>query len=140
MKQHLAKSLLMAGALIASYPLLAQQLAPAQQAQPMPATQVAPGAPVAPAASTGYGAPAAPTGYAAPAAPAAAPVDVAQQQPAANPYAQGSMETVQRGVPPAPGTATMAPAPVAADPASMSLPPDALGSRLGRRNIYLDGA
>ncbi|WP_066741658.1 hypothetical protein [Cupriavidus sp. D384] len=138
MKQHLAKSLLMTGALIASYPLLAQQVAPVQQAQPMTATQAAP---VAPAASAGY-APAAPAGYAAPSATSApaAPVDVAQQQPAANPYAQGSMETVQMGVPPAPGSATMAPAPAAVDPASMSLPPDALGSRLGRRNIYLDGA
>lgn len=135
MKQHLAKSLLMAGALIASYPLLAQQLAPAPQAQPMPA-QPAPVAPVAPAASAGYAAPAASAGYAAP----AAPVDAAQQPPAASPYAQGSMETVQMGVPPAPGAATMAPAPVAAEPAGMSLPPDALGSRLGRRNIYLDGA
>jgi hypothetical protein len=131
MKQHLAKTLLMTGALIASYPLLAQQMAPVQQAQPMPAPQAAT---VAPATSAGYAAPAAP----------AAPVDVAQQQPAANPYAQGSMETVQMGVPPAPGAATMAPAPapapMAVDPGSMSLPPDALGSRLGRRNVFLDGA
>ncbi len=134
MKQHLAKSLLMAGALVASYPLLAQQMAPVQQqAQPMPATQAAPAMQPAQAA---------PSGYAVPAAPGA-PVDVAQQPAAANPYAKGSMETVQMGVPPAPGAATVAPAPMSAtavDPASMSLPPDALGTRLGQRNRFLDGA
>ncbi|GJG98664.1 hypothetical protein [Cupriavidus pauculus] len=129
MKQHLAKSLLMAGALVASYPLLAQQMAPVQQAQPMPAPQPAAvqPAPVAPGATGGYAAPA----------------------PAANPYAQGSMDTVQRGVPPAPGAVNAPPPPGMApppppnamvDPAFMSLPPDALGSRLGQRNRFLDGA
>ncbi len=39
MKQHLAKSLLMAGAMIASYPLFAQQAQPIQPTQPMPTTQ-----------------------------------------------------------------------------------------------------
>ncbi|RZT36883.1 hypothetical protein [Cupriavidus agavae] len=122
MKQHLAKSLLMAGALVASYPLLAQQF-PAQQAQPMPAPQSYQPAPLAPPP------------------PVAAPV---QQQP--NPYAQGSMQGVQTGVPPAPGAVAPntayapPPPPAAVDPASMSLPPDALGTRLGQRNPFLDGA
>ncbi|MDT6963139.1 hypothetical protein QTN24_16695 [Cupriavidus sp. SZY C1] len=127
MKQHLAKSLLMAGALVASYPLLAQQMAPVQQAQPMPAPSAAPSSVTAQPVQA---APAA--GYAAPAAPAAA-----------SPYAQGSMESVQRGVPPAPGAMSMAPPPAPAavvDPAAMSLPPDALGTRLGQRNRFLDGA
>ncbi len=137
MKQHLAKSLLMAGAMIASYPLLAQQAQPVQQVQPMPATQ-----PLSTAQPT----------QSVQSAPAyqTAPATVAQQPAAANPYAQGSMESVQMGVPPAPGAATAAPAPgvtamapppgAAVDPASMTLAPDALGTRLGRRNPYLDGA
>jgi len=128
MKQHLAKSLLMAGALVASYPLLAQQN-PFQQGQPMPAAQPYQAAPSAvPAGAT-------PT----------APEAVSAQQP--NPYAQGSMQGVQTGVPPAPGavvappaSTAMTPPPEQVDPASMTLAPDALGTRLGQRNPYLDGA
>jgi len=131
MKQHLAKSLLMAGAMIASYPLLAQQGQSVQQVQPMPATPSMQSAAPAPATMAAPATPDAATNAAAPAAPGA--------------YAQGSMETVQMGVPPAPGAATVAPPPgmapaAAVDPASMSLPPDALGTRLGQRNPFLDGA
>lgn len=144
MKQHLAKSLLMAGAMIASYPLLAQQYQPAQpvqQAQPMPSAQTMPSTADMPGTA------------ATPAQmqPDAASTMQAQAPAAPNPYAQGSTQGVRRGVPPsstspamapgAPGDPTVAANPaVAVDAASMSLPPDALGSRLGRRNPFLDGA
>jgi hypothetical protein len=78
-------------------------------------------------------------------------VGVQQGVPPAAPdtYAQGSGQSVQYGVPPsagAPIAATVAPAPTmspAMDPsaaANTTLPPDALGSRLGQRSSFLDGA
>ncbi|MGT2454058.1 hypothetical protein ACU4GI_12525 [Cupriavidus basilensis] len=97
MKQHLAKSLLMAGAMIASYPLFAQQAQPIQPTQPMQSTQ--------PMQATQ-------PGQSMQAMPTAAP---------ANP-------SLARGPDPA------------MDPASMSLAPDALGTRIGQRNPFLDGA
>lgn len=123
MKQRLAKSLLMAGAMIASYPLLAQQTVPTQQAQPMTAPQVAPD--TQPGASGGYAAP--------------APVDLAQAR-TANSYTQGSVQGVQMGVPPAQGAASMQPPATMVDPPALRTPPDVLGSRLGRRSLFLDGA
>ena len=116
MKQHLAKSLLMASAMIASYPLLAQQTIPAQPVQP--AQQ---------GAQQGV--------------PSAAP----------DTYAQGSGQSVQYGVPPrvgapmaapmaAPGAPAVSPALDPSAAANTTLPPDALGTRLGQRSPFLDGA
>ncbi|MBO4119814.1 hypothetical protein J5T34_03555 [Cupriavidus gilardii] len=136
MKQHLAKSLLMAGAMIASYPLLAQQSQPMQSTQPMPAaqtmqpmqpTQSAPSAQAMPSAQPMQAMPAAtsPT-------QAAAPV-------AGDPYAQAAAPVAQAGMAPADPTLVRSTDP-SIDPASMSLPPDALGTRLGQRSPFLDGA
>ncbi|MDF3883148.1 hypothetical protein [Cupriavidus basilensis] len=99
MKQHLAKSLLMAGAMIASYPLFAQQAQPIQPTQPMQSTQ--------PMQATKQG----------------------QAQP---------MQAIPTAAPANPSLAR-SPDP-AMDPASMSLAPDALGTRIGQRNPFLDGA
>ncbi|WP_231906238.1 hypothetical protein [Cupriavidus gilardii] len=146
MKQHLAKSLLMAGAMIASYPLLAQQSQPMQPTQPMPAaqtmqpmqsTQSSPYAQSAQSAQPTQSIQSAPSAQAMPSAqpmqgmpaataqaPAAAPVG-------GDPYAQAAAPAAQTG---------MASTDPAIDPASMSLPPDALGARLGQRSPFLDGA
>lgn len=123
MKQHLAKSLLMAGAMIASYPLFAQQAQPIQPAQPMPMTQPMPSTqPVQ-------------------AMPAAAPSAQATLPAARDPYAQSAEQPVQAGMASAPVDPTLAGSPnPAMDSASMSLAPDALGTRLGQRNPFLDGA
>lgn len=131
MKQHLAKSLLMAGALIASYPLLAQQAQPVQQAQPMPAPQTMPSDPTMPAGQLTQD------------IPSAAQSAQADMPAARDPYAKGSSESVQRGIPPSVAQANPAmdsnPNPMQ-DAASMTLAPDALGTRLGQRNVFLDGA
>src|SRR5437899_3196266 len=88
MKQHLAKSLLMAGAMIASYPLFAQQAQPIQPTQPMPATQsMQPAQPM-------------PSAQPMQAMPAAAPS--AQGTPAAGSYAQAPVPAAQPGMAPAP--------------------------------------
>ncbi|SPA30437.1 conserved hypothetical protein [Cupriavidus taiwanensis] len=127
MKQHLAKSLVMAGAMIASYPLFAQQAQPLQPAQPMPMTQPMQSAQPVQAMPA---APSAPMAQMAPAAPAAG-----------GSYAQAPMPPVQPGMAPAPADASLAGGTMSAvDPASMSLAPDALGSRLGQRSTFLDGA
>ncbi|GAB7550134.1 hypothetical protein [Cupriavidus sp. CuC1] len=123
MKQHLAKSLLMAGAMIASYPLFAQQAQPIQPTQPMPTTQ--------------------PMQSAQPmqAMPSAAPLAQGALPAARDPYAQGAGQSAQPAMAPAPVDPTLARSPSPAmDPASMSLAPDALGTRLGQRNLFLDGA
>ncbi|SDC87617.1 hypothetical protein SAMN05216345_104272 [Cupriavidus sp. YR651] len=133
MKQHLAKSLLMAGALVASYPLLAQQAQPVQPAQPMPMTQ--PMQSVQPASSV----------QPMQAVPVAATPDQGAPTAARDPYAQGGALSAQSGAAPASAPASIDPtqarSPGAAmDAPGMSLAPDALGTRLGQRNAFLDGA
>jgi hypothetical protein len=130
MKQHLAKSLLMAGAMIASYPLFAQQAQPIQPTQPMPATQPMQSAQPAPSAQPIQ------------AMPAAAPSAQGALPGASDTYAQAAGQPAQAGMAPAPADPTLARSPgPAMDPAaSMSLAPDALGTRLGQRNPFLDGA
>jgi hypothetical protein len=123
MKQHLAKSLLMAGAMIASYPLFAQQAQPIQPTQPMQSTQSVPSAQPMQAM------------------PGAAPSAQGALPMARDPYAQGAGPSVQPIMAPAPVDPTLARSPnPAMEPASMSLPSDALGTRLGQRNPFLDGA
>lgn len=132
MKQHLAKSLLMAGAMVASYPLLAQQAQPIQQSQPMPSMQPMQSAQPAPA------------GEPTQAMPSAASSAQKTMPAARDPYAQAAGQPTQQTQP------GMAPAPVdptlargvdpAMDPANTTLAPDALGTRLGQRNPFLDGA
>lgn len=139
MKQHLAKSLLMAGAMIASYPLLAQQTLPAQPVQPAQRGQPMQSAAPSPI-GVQQGVPQGVQPGMQPGVPAAAP----------DTYAQGSGQSVQYGVPPTAGApmatnaTPMAPAvSPAMDPsaaANSTLPPDALGSRLGQRSSFLDGA
>ncbi|MCT9070839.1 hypothetical protein [Cupriavidus gilardii] len=143
MKQHLAKSLLMAGAMIASYPLLARQSQPLQPTQPMPAAQTmqpmqsTQSSPYAQSAQSAQSIQSAPSAQAMPSAqpmqgmpaataqaPAAAPVAGDPYAPAAAPVAQAGMPSTDPAI----------------DPASMSLPPDALGTRLGQRSPFLDGA
>lgn len=131
MKQHLAKSLLMAGAMFASYPLFAQQAQSIQPTQPTSGTQPMQSIqPTAPAAQPMQGA------QAVQAAPALT-------SPAAggNTYAQTAAQPNQSGMVPAPIDPTVAGGPgQGIDPANMSLAPDALGTRLGRRSPFLDGA
>ena len=117
MKQHLAKSLLMAGAMLASYPLFAQQVQPIQPTQPMQGAQAIQPAPAAANAAAG----AMPAG--------------------GNTYAQTAGQPSQPGMTPAPVDPTVAGgAGQGIDPASAGLAPDALGTRLGRRSPFLDGA
>ncbi|MNT70218.1 hypothetical protein D3C72_2085780 [compost metagenome] len=73
--------------------------------------------------------------------PATAPsAQVAQAPGAASPYAPAG-QPAQPGMAPAPVDPMQAAAPAGAvDPASMSLAPDALGTRLGQRSAFLDGA
>ncbi|MFC4521100.1 hypothetical protein [Cupriavidus pinatubonensis] len=130
MKQHLAKSLLMAGAMLASCPLFAQQAQPNQPTQPMPSIQ-----PAAPAAQPMQGA------QAIQAAPAAT-IPAAGAMPASgNTYAQTAGQPSQPGMASAPIDMTAAGSVgQGIDPASMRLAPDALGTRLGQRSPFLDGA
>jgi len=130
MKQHLAKSLLMAGAMLASYPLFAQQVQPIQPTQPMQSIQ-----PAAPAAQPMQGA------QAIPAAPASANAAAGTMPAGGNTYAQTAGQPSQLGMMPAPVDPTVAGGPgQGIDPANVSLAPDALGTRLGRRSPFLDGA
>ncbi len=144
MKQHLAKSLLMAGAMIASYPLLAQQSQPMQPTQPMPAAQTmqpmqsTQSSPYAQSAQSAQSIQSAPSAQA---MPSAQPM---QGMPAATAPAQaaapvGGDPYAQAGMAPADPTLARSTDP-AIDPASMSLAPDALGTRLGQRSLFLDGA
>lgn len=139
MKQHLAKSLLMAGAMLASYPLFAQQAQSIQPTQPMPGTQPMQSIqPAAPAAQPMQGAQAV---QAAPAAPAATSPAAGAMPAGGNTYAQTAGQPNQPGMVPAPIDPTVAGGPgQGIDPANMSLAPDALGTRLGRRSPFLDGA
>lgn len=130
MKQHLAKSLLMAGAMLASYPLFAQQVQPIQPTQPMQTIQ-----PAAPAAQPMPGA------QAIQAAPAATNAAAGAMPAGGNTYAQTAGQLGQPGLTPAPVDPSMASgAGQGIDPASATLAPDALGTRLGRRSPFLDGA
>jgi uncharacterized membrane protein len=150
MKQHLAKSLLMAGAMIASYPLLAQQSQPMQSTQPMPAAQTmqpmqsTQSSPYAQSAQSAQSIQSAPSAQAMPAQPmqgmpaATSPAQAAAPL-AGDPYAQAATPAAQPGMAPADPTLVRSTDP-AIDPASMSLPPDALGTRLGQRSLFLDGA
>jgi len=151
MKQHLAKSLLMAGAMIASYPLLAQQSQPMQSTQPMPAaqtmqpTQSTQSSPYAQSAQPTQSIQSAPSAQAMPSAqpmqgmPAATSPAQSAAPVAGDPYAQAAAPAAQPGMAPADPTLVRSTDP-AIDPASMSLAPDALGTRLGQRSLFLDGA
>lgn len=56
-------------------------------------------------------------------------------------YGQGGVQPMQQGRAPVPADPSLARSPSpAVDPASMSLAPDALGTRMGQRNPFLDGA
>ncbi|CAG9168229.1 hypothetical protein LMG23992_01061 [Cupriavidus laharis] len=127
MKQHLAKSLLMAGAMLASYPLFAQPTQPMPATQPMQSIQ-----PAAPAAQPMQGA------QAIQAAPAATSPAAGAMPAGGNTYAQTAGQPSMAPVPVDPTVAGGAGQGI--DPASMRLAPDALGTRLGQRSPFLDGA
>ena len=112
------ESLLMAGAMIASYPLFAQQAQPIQPTQPMPATQPMQSSQAVPSAQPMQ------------AMPAAAPSAQGALSAVRDPDAQGAGQSAQPGMAPAPVDPTLARSPnPSMDPASMSLAPDALGTR-----------
>jgi len=82
MKQHLAKSLLMAGAMVASCPLFAQQAQPIQPTQPMQSIQPMP------------------AGQPSQAMPMAAPSAQDTMPAARDPYAQGATQPMQPAMDP----------------------------------------
>ncbi|MGN5478256.1 hypothetical protein ACTMU2_18390 [Cupriavidus basilensis] len=116
--------------MLASYPLFAQQAQPIQPAQPMQSIQ-----PAAPAAQPMQGA------QAIEAAPAATNTAAGAMPAGGNTFAQTAGQPSQPGMTPAPVDPTVAGNPgQGIDPASMRLAPDALGTRLGQRSPFLDGA